>query len=269
MIESARKLKRELGNVVRCAPRGVALRYVRNVALRLPAILRARTLVPADEPFAGELIELPTASLRWPGENFGLIRELVFRRVYEAVDGFGVAAGDRVVDLGANCGLFSCMAAARGARVVAVEAQRGFIDEIAENAERNGLGDRVAPVWAMIDSDTGALASEETRRRASHMRGLDPPVRDLDEILEEHGVTSVDLMKIDIEGAEFSLFADPGPWLARTRRIVAELHAERGDVLALVAGLEAAGFATTRLDSELRPRPSASSPSQFVYATRR
>lgn len=267
---AGRKLARELVNVGRHAPAGVTARFVANLALALPAIAREGTLAPADRRFGDAPIELPSASLRWPGRHFGLIRELVFRRVYEARPGFEVVHGDVVVDLGANCGLFTCMAAARGARVVAIEAQRGFIEEIEQNAALNGLSARVTPVWAMVHGDHGVFASADVRQRASHMRGLEPPDRELSEILDAHGIDRVDLLKMDIEGSEFGLFAAPGAWLGRVRRIVAEVHAGHGDARALMGRIRDAGFDVTRLDADLlEADPPWDAPSQFFFCARR
>ena len=58
----------------------------------------------------------------------------------------------------------------------------------------------------------------------------------IDDVLARWGNgTSVDLLKIDIEGAEKELFSAPSDsWLARTRLIIIELHDR------MVAGCEQA-----------------------------
>jgi len=268
-LSGAIRLSSELLAVVRAAPPKVAFDYLLNVGRSLPDILRDRTLVAADARFGDEWITLPSAGLRWRASNFGLIRELVFRRVYEAVPGFAPRPGDAVIDLGANTGLFTCMAAARGARVLAIEAQRGFVDIIHSNALENQLSEKVTVVWGLVGADRGVFSFAERRNSASHMLGLTPPDLDFTELCDAHAPQSIDLMKVDIEGAEFSLFAGRPTWLSRVRRLVAEAHAEHGDVLALVWTLEDAGFEVTRLGSDLEPNPSATMHSQFIFATRR
>lgn len=268
-LHGALRLGRELTALVRSLPPRVAAGYLVNVARTLPDIIRTRSLRPADARYGPDLIELPTVGLRWPAANLGLIRELVVRRVYEAVPGFSVHTGQHVVDLGANTGLFTCMAAAQGAHVLAIEAQPGFVDVIQANVRTNRLGDRVTALWGLVGSGTGVLGSEDGRNRASHMRGLTPPTLDLAAVLDAHGLDRVDLMKMDIEGSEFDLFSGPTPWLARVHRIVAEAHAHHGDVLALVARLRSAGFDVLRLGSDLSRDPSPTMESQFLFATRR
>ena len=43
-------------------------------------------------------------------------------------------------------------------------------------------------------------------------------------LLREFNSDGIDLLKLDIEGAEFELFSEPPAWLARTRVMIAELH---------------------------------------------
>ena len=44
------------------------------------------------------------------------------------------------------------------------------------------------------------------------------------DIIHDHGLDKIDLLKIDIEGAEKELFSEPGPWLAQVDAICIELH---------------------------------------------
>lgn len=63
-------------------------------------------------------------------------------------------------------------------------------------------------------------ASENSR--ASFLQLVD--VTTIDELMAEHGASGIDLLKLDIEGAELALLKDCPPWLASTRTIIAELH---------------------------------------------
>jgi hypothetical protein len=45
-------------------------------------------------------------------------------------------------------------------------------------------------------------------------------------LLEESGFAEIDLLKLDIEGAEAVLFSGDCDWLGRVRNIVIELHGE-------------------------------------------
>ena len=50
----------------------------------------------------------------------------------------------------------------------------------------------------------------------------------MDSILTEHGIDEIDLLKVDIEGAESQLFgAGCESWLGRSKRIYMELHGDK------------------------------------------
>jgi hypothetical protein len=42
--------------------------------------------------------------------------------------------------------------------------------------------------------------------------------------MRDHQLESIDILKIDIEGAEKEVFADSTAWLGRVRAIIIELH---------------------------------------------
>jgi FkbM family methyltransferase len=54
----------------------------------------------------------------------------------------------------------------------------------------------------------------------------DGPIRaiSMETIMRLAGFSSVDLLKIDVEGAECEIFSKPTPWLERVRSIAIELH---------------------------------------------
>lgn len=46
----------------------------------------------------------------------------------------------------------------------------------------------------------------------------------LPDLLTRYGIDRIDLLKIDIEGAEREIFSDSAPWIARVGAIATELH---------------------------------------------
>src|SRR6266851_5623188 len=127
--------------------------------------------------------------------------------------------GGVFVDVGANWGYFTLVGAAlvgSGGRVISVEADPRACRALAANIERNRLPS-VAVVEAAADERDGTISLETygsgsddlsnyglvaPGSRATGTRRFDVRARTLDDILDETGVDRVDLLKIDIEGAE-------------------------------------------------------------------
>jgi FkbM family methyltransferase len=170
----------------------------------------------------------------------------------------------RIIDGGANIGLASLYFKRLypSARITAFEADPVIHAVLADNLRRNGAGDVEAvhaALWterSEIDfrcegADSGSVA-EVTGAPAGPVRRV-PAVR-LRELLDKE---PVDLLKLDIEGAERAVLADCGASLRQVRALCLELHEfdpsarSTPEVLAL---LEEAGF-TYALD-ELIELPS-------------
>lgn len=249
-------LTSNLLGVLQTADRATALRFSSALVRNAPDVLRARNLSPVDRAFkvdARARFRLFGAEVEVCGEDFPLAREMYCRRVYFACPQVTLTAGSTVVDLGANVGLFSLLAARCGCRVVAVEAQRGFIAEISSRLRRNHCEDRVAIECALVGAGHGAFADSTVMESATHFEpGQATPHLSMDTLMARHQLEQIDFLKVDIEGAEFGLFAEPAPWMRRVRCIAMEVHPEFGRVDALERVLRAAGMQTMRADDRLR-----------------
>ncbi|EIV93309.1 FkbM family methyltransferase [Frankia sp. QA3] len=248
-----RRLTRDVRAVAAVAGGPTALRFGAAIARHAPAVLYTGTLDAADRAMArGSHIyhPLPDVQVTLPGKAFGDAREIYCRGVYHALPGFAPAAGEIVVDLGANQGLFSVLAARAGADVIAVEAQRGFASAFVNHAAGNGVSHRIQLLHALVGPSTGVFADARARHGASHWGG-DVEVLTMAQVLETGGVDQVDLLRLDIEGAEFALFDEPG-WLDAVGRLVMEVHPGFGDPATLIARLRRQGFEVTLLDDSLR-----------------
>jgi FkbM family methyltransferase len=164
--------------------------------------------------------------------------------------GFGIAAGERVVDGGANVGAFAVLAARAGAEVVAYEPNPPTFGAL----ELNAAGLAVRCVRAALVGEASADgvvaftvgASADTQGRVG---GAGPSLEVPAVALADAIGDGCDLLKLDCEGAEFELLAaTPAETLRRVRRIACEVHGWAGSVAALEEGLSAAGFAVTRVD---------------------
>jgi FkbM family methyltransferase len=119
------------------------------------------------------------------------------------------------VDIGANVGLYSLFVASRGgahARVLAVEPQPGIVDRLRFNVRANQNFNVVVLPMAVADRDgTVDLVIDERDSGGTRVNKGDTPAtgtsfrvpcRPLLAILDAAGLSSIDALKIDIEGAE-------------------------------------------------------------------
>ena len=137
-----------------------------------------------------------------------------------------------IVDCGANIGLTSAVLAHRfpNAKIIAVEPDEANYHLATRNLEQ--YGSRItllkAAIWShacgmqMIPSSVeGSYWGQRVAETSDGaVRGIDIPG-----LLEFAKADRIDLLKIDIEGAEKQLFSEgAGRWLAYVDNIVIELH---------------------------------------------
>lgn len=166
------------------------------------------------------------------------VRLLARRRdavpLYEqfGLDAYGVALPfvvTTVVDLGANVGFATVALAAHhpGARFVCVEPEAESRALLASNLALNGVQAEV--VGAAVSGSAGgrfAISHGRAPGSDSVVAATGGAVEGLTvaSLLDRAGWGDVDLMKIDVEGAEWGVFSDAAAWAGRVRAIIGELH---------------------------------------------
>jgi FkbM family methyltransferase len=192
---------------------------------------------------------------RFPGSALGIrfecdlrnsiAREVFFTGNYEPPETILIRRlvdpGGAFVDVGAHWGYFSLIMAERvGAtgRVVAIEADPRIYAILERNFALSNLP-QVQLVYAAVAAESGVLPligfdEQDNNWGISRIAGgsdlgaasYEVPARRLDDLLDESGVDAVDLVKIDIEGAEAQALAGMSAGLrrGRYRRILLELH---------------------------------------------
>jgi FkbM family methyltransferase len=147
-------------------------------------------------------------------------------------------APQTVVDGGAYIGLSAIYFTMRypGTRVIAVEASEENFNLLARNTSdfpniepvhaalwpRPGslvLTDPGTGLWGLQVTDAGAAESTALGARPGAVRAIT-----VAEIISDHGLEKIDLLKVDIEGSEKELFGAPAPWLCQVDAICIELH---------------------------------------------
>lgn len=160
----------------------------------------------------------------------------------------------RIIDCGANIGAFSllCSTNLGEVRVVGVEPFPSTFKRLVDSIENNGLGSKITPLNAAVVGTPGTVFMDDSEDVASHSRkvgggqGVEVQGLTLQMIIERAEFSEVDLLKVDIEGAEYGLFAEtPDTVLRRCKRIGLEYHGN-GDTAALFNKLKEAGFVVGR-----------------------
>jgi FkbM family methyltransferase len=181
-----------------------------------------------------------------------------------------------VMDLGANCGLFSVWAALTGARSIAVEAQLGFAEKIHRLARHNGVDERIHVEIAAASgvnisgSEVGRLADDQAWSQSSDGAPTRPEGRSVPDLMAAYSIDRVGLLKMDIEGGEFAVLAaaENLAWLRQVDQLAIELHGDHGDVPGLARRLRGAGLAVDLRDDFGRPVADTSGSVAYAYCRR-
>lgn len=176
--------------------------------------------------------------------------------------GTEICPGQTVVDVGAHIGIFSLMAARKvgaGGKVISFEPSPRTLDLLRRNLSENSLpwiklhavalADVPGKAEFFVADDAVNNPAADSLVPSKDRKKVVVPLRRLDDILSEDGVADVDHLKIDVEGAEMRVLDGAPRTLARTRRIVMEVHQPIVDATAMRRRLESLGF-TCRTISE-------------------
>lgn len=143
-----------------------------------------------------------------------------------------VREGMLVLDIGANIGYYTVQLASwvgPHGRVIAFEPNPTMLRELERNVRFNGLKNVTIKPFALSNETGestfycpptgfeghGTLRANQTFSSVATIRVA---TRKLDDVLSEMGIDSVDFIKIDVEGAERTVFAGAQTLLAAPRR---------------------------------------------------
>ncbi len=252
--------------------RRIGANWPLGLILRRPPIERVVSVflrsVTVRESFRFVLRELPprkilarytlrrcglTVFIRHGTPDVPTLDEVFYQRHYELPE--AVAARlralprpPRVIDLGANIGLFGAyiLGLFPGARVTAIEADAANVSLLRRCAEANERRGEWVIVEAAASNCDGTVEFASGGYSLSHEAGpgeRGDPVRAVDVFPYLAGA---DLLKMDIEGGEWAILGDPRLKDAAPPALVLEYHPhlcpEPEPRAAAVRALEAAGF---------------------------
>lgn len=223
-----------------------------------------------------------------------IVREIFFRRVYNPAY-LPIGKNDIVVDIGANCGVFTLFAASITRNsVYAFEPSSRNLEVLRRNIAVNGLhhvtaygcavSDKVGLAKLFLHPSIGGLnllsdhiipdKIEQYKARtelnyliSDHDKTgtyTEVPTTTLQEIMDSNNLERIDFLKLDCEGAESSILQSTSDkYLKRVRKIALEFHdhlseLNHNDIQSI---LKRSGF-TTKLNWDRK------SPLGYMYAWR-
>ena len=205
-----------------------------------------------------KIIQLRSSSLQFkvrsPMDVWSL-KETFLDRFYD-VFGFPIQKNWTVIDIGAGLGEYTLFAAQQTDRqVIAFEPFPQSIILLNENIQLNNLKNIYAYQEAVSSKEgtlTLDLSSDEPLQfqglnngDTAKAKGISVSSRTLDDILTREGLTQVELIKLDCEGAEYEILLNaPDEVLRKIERFVMEYHdnVSQHDHFELAKYLEAHNF---------------------------
>ncbi len=189
--------------------------------------------------------------------EIGMLGDIYLDHSYDEVEDFSSQQGWIIVDVGANAGLFSVYTALRGADVYAFEPNPACYRRLAKTITANGLQGKIKTFnYALArQSGTGTMIIPggytpggyivPTHDGAASDQAVTFPITSLDQIIPTLGISHIDLLKIDTEGAEAEVLAGAKQSLEQVERVVLEYHSR--DLLEQTEGiLRDKGFSQLR-----------------------
>jgi FkbM family methyltransferase len=171
--------------------------------------------------------------LRVPSTDVLAYREVILNEEYKVPP---MISPKFIVDAGANIGLTSVYFASKfpDARIIAIEPEEKNFQLLLKNvAPYPG----VVPINAALWSHTGSIQLIDPRRgnwgfqtvahksdKATAETGRSIAAVTVGNLLEQYGVEQIDILKMDIEGAELEVFRESSAWIGRVNLLIVELH---------------------------------------------
>lgn len=171
--------------------------------------------------------------LRVPSSDVPTFQQVFLDKEYD----FAVKNTPKIiVDAGANIGLASVYFANKfpDSKIFAIEPENGNLAILRKNvAPYKNITVIPCALWHentlidVIDNDYENWGFMMESKSIQENRGKfvqETPGMTIGSIMEKQGIEHIDILKIDIEGAEYEVFRDPSSWIEKVDAIIIELH---------------------------------------------
>ena len=209
------------------------LREIFGTLYGLQIAARLRQAIWAAPP--GSLVKVAVPSWKHPlWLRAGKSDASVFLQVFAEQQGFFPVSGNPrlIVDAGANIGLTSLCLANRfpQSQIVSLEVDAGNYDLLKKNCLLYGnITPLFCGVWShsthlLIENTGGEAWAYQTKEVTAQTLGAIRAVG-ISDLLQQLAQSRIDLLKIDIEGAEYELFSRGlDDWIDKVSNLVVEIH---------------------------------------------
>lgn len=172
--------------------------------------------------------------LRLPSSDISTYRQIFMKKGYE----FQVSQVPKVIiDAGANIGLASIYFSNKypDAKIISIEAEKSNFDLLEQNVNRySNITPVFAALWGedkeinLIDPGSGKwgfrtqaknLADHDDSNVCHHIQGIT-----ISTLMKQYNLNHVDILKVDIEGAEREVFKNADAWIDKVDVCIVELH---------------------------------------------
>jgi len=184
---------------------------------------------------AGSIVRMQLAGIKHPlwaragTSDVETFEEVFLTRQYDLpFAGFEPA---HILDLGANVGYASVYFAARWpqARILAVEPATNNLDLLGKNTRPwKNITCLQAAVWSHPSWVEVANPKDEPNayrmNESLDFRKENIPAHTIAQLIERLKCERLDLLKMDVEGAEAAIFRNDATWLDQVRMLIVELH---------------------------------------------
>jgi FkbM family methyltransferase len=173
----------------------------------------------------------------------------IYQNFFDQIDSLNT-----VVDVGANVGLFTQLCLSKGAtRIVSLEINDKAIDTFESIHGSNesvklikeGLSDNIGEIEIFMDPENSLVSSVSQTHTSNLKDSKKVKVMGLKDLIEKESLSEIDLIKIDVEGAEYDIFKTiNNEILSGVKYILMEFHDNFGGILRdeVLNKLDQAGF---------------------------
>ncbi len=183
----------------------------------------------------GSFLEFKTVEAKHPiflrkaTSDFPTFMQVIYKQDYRIHLDY---VPETIIDCGANIGLSAVFFANRfpNAKIIAIEPESRNFDVLKKNTEKY---DHITAIKAGIWSKTTHLKIVDDKVASWGFRVEETTASDgaaiaaisIEDIMKQHNIEKIDILKIDIEGSEKEIFANNyDEWLSRTKTLIIETH---------------------------------------------